>query len=261
MAYQRLQARQVLLREKPDPDQNSWLGQFDNASVPLHILADVQQLNTLTAAVTTMISVQDANEPLLSRRLDQAKNLMQEIHDLLASIESWSEAVTAEWRPNPLGPDSISDSSQGDKIPIPQFTCPRVLEYPNISLAYLWNFYTASQIVLRESLVSLINYTRALGAQGFGLKDVERIQAERSAIIMLSCTVIRSFPQLLGYMHRATRGPYFPPQGRMIGRYFALFSMQIVKTAQLASSEHQQTATEVIRWINFNHGLCLNDRD
>jgi hypothetical protein len=122
----------------------------------------------------------------------------------------------------------------------------------------MWNFHHASSIVLRESLVDVINYSTALQAQEEpDAEDILVIQNQRAWVDTLSTSIIQGFPMLLGFTHRHERSgrPRFPQQGKMAGRFFSLFSLWVVQRAQFTSDQHKKTASEVIAWINSRHGL------
>lgn len=122
--------------------------------------------------------------------------------------------------------------------------------------AYIWNFYAASQIVLRESLIDVLEYIVLLqdrdeadeGTQGI-------IQKQREWIDVLSAVVLESFPQLLGFVRTQKQLGRGARQGKMAGRLFALFSMWVIQQARFTSVQHKQTAAEVVTWINSRHGL------
>jgi hypothetical protein len=124
--------------------------------------------------------------------------------------------------------------------------------------AFIWNFYAASQIVLRESLISVIEYRATLQTRNEAdSNNAEIIQKQQDWIDSLSTAIIGSFPQLLGFTYE--REPVghqqIPRQGKMAGRLFALFSMWVVQRAQFTSMQHKQTASDVVAWINSRHGL------
>ncbi len=119
--------------------------------------------------------------------------------------------------------------------------------------AYIWNFYAASQIVLRESLVDMIEYAAVLQERSeLGEQGMQIIQKQREWVDVLSGVIIASVPQLLGFTYQDDQGrrPQQAQQGRMAGRLFALFSMWVVQRAKFTSPQHKQTAAEVVSWIN-----------
>jgi hypothetical protein len=106
--------------------------------------------------------------------------------------------------------------------------------------------------------MDLINYSTTIKDQDEPGEDDEAvIQKQLDSIHMLSTAIIQSFPMLLGFTHKHEHAgvPRFPQQGKMVGRLFALFSMWVVQRAKFTSTEHKQTASEVIAWINSRHGL------
>jgi transposase len=124
--------------------------------------------------------------------------------------------------------------------------------------AYIWNFYAASQIVLRESLVDVIEYIATIRSEGDPDDDgATIIRKQREWVDVLSAAILKSFPQLLGFAYRHERPgrPRLAQQGRMAGRLFALFSMWVVQRAKYTSAQHKQIASEVISWINSRHEL------
>ena len=258
VAHQRLQARQILLREEPYPEQNAWLGKLDISFTPLHISADVQQMNALAAAAKKLTHDSELTNVSLVEKIERAKHLVRAMQDLITSIMSWTAAMTKAWSPEVIDPNNVLPPWEMDvssMFPIPSFTCPQVLSYHDVWLSYMWNFHAASQIVLRESFVDVINFIAAMQARQPNEEEVDLIQHEQDAVNGLSATIIRSFPQLLGFIHKDTRAPNSLPQGTMAGRFFSLFSMNVVQRSRFAPPEHKKTAAEVMAWINSTHGL------
>ncbi|KAF2102463.1 hypothetical protein NA57DRAFT_63397 [Rhizodiscina lignyota] len=261
LAHHRLLSRQVLLREQPDPEQIAWVSKLNVDRPDLHICADVLHMNILSAAAKKLTQTIDDTEPIRGGKLEQAKQMTQEMLNLIETIESWTLEMTGVWKPKIEDTQSIAkpqDVGESPNFPIPHFPCPRFLRYQDIWLAYMWNFYAASQIVLRESLTDVVTYAATLLNQEEPDENgMSVIQKQRGRVDMLSAAIIRSFPMLLGFTHRHERpgGPRVLQQGKMAGRLFSLFSMWVVQKAQFTSSQHKQTASEVISWINFRHGL------
>ncbi|KAL9106006.1 MAG: hypothetical protein Q9227_008914 [Pyrenula ochraceoflavens] len=258
IAHHRLQSRQILLREEPDPEQIAWMSKLNIDRPDIHISADVLHMNILSAAARKLTqSSGDDGAPALEK-LEQARTLLNTMQELITAIDSWTSLTSGAWQPKNTDPQDIAqppDVSSLTTSPIPRFPCPNVLSYHELWLAYMWNFHAASQIVFRESLIDVINYGATMQGQALDVEDMERIQGERDAIDTLAATIIRSFPPLLGFTHRDSREPNSLPQGRMAGRFFSLFSMWVVQRAQFTSAQHKQTASEVTQWINDSYGL------
>jgi hypothetical protein len=258
LAHKRLQARQILLREEPDAEQIMWVSKLNVDRPDIHISADVLHMNILSAAVKKLTQSSEDIGSTSEEKVEQSRQLVRSIQDLIASIESWTSAMTGVWKPEVTDPRHIAQPREMDEpfdLPIPHFPCPRMLSYHNVWLAYLWNFHAASQIVLRESLVDVINYSATIQGREPDQENMERIHSEQEAVHRLSFAIIQSFPPLLGFTHRHDPEPSSPPHGKMAGRFFSLCSMWVVQKAQFTSLEHKQTASEVIKWINDRHGL------
>jgi len=259
LAHKRLQARQILLREEPEPEQIVWVSKLNVDRPDNHISADVLHMNILSAAVQKLARSSADIGSTSGEKVEQSRQLVRSIQDLIASMESWTLAMTGVWKPEVMEPRHITQPREMDEpfdLPIPQFPCPRMLSYHNLWLAYLWNFHAASQIVLRESLVEVINYSAMIhGDQGPDPERLERIHREQEAVHRLSSVIIQSLPPLLGFTHRHDLEPRSPPHGKMAGRSFSVCSMWVIQKARFTSPEHKHTASEVIKWINDRHGL------
>ena len=259
MAHHRLQARQILLREDPDENQMGWLSKLNVNRPDGHISIDIMRMVVLCAAARTLTQSGGNSPGTIAGKIEQARELAQKIQEFITSIESWTSEVSAIWKPQTVNPSQIVGSDDRDgasSLPTPYFTCPHMLNYHNVWMAYMWNFHAASQIILRESLVELINYAaRIRGQQESNAEDAERIQGEREVVDKLATIIIESFPPLLGIMYDPSKETLPLRQGRMAGRFFALFSMWVVQRAAFTIPKHKQTASEVTAWINSSHGL------
>jgi len=258
VAHTRVLARQLMLREKPDDHQIAWVSQL-NINIPeLHISADILRMNILSAAAKKLIESRENSSATSPEQIQQARELASAMQDLIASIDSWTPAISLIWKPKIAEPRDIAQPQEENDPPefmIPTFPCPHMLSYHDIWFAYTWNFYAASQIVLRESLIEVIRYRSVtLQMQTPHIEDTQKIHNEQLVVDRLSATIIRSIPWLLGFTRQAHE-PYTLPQGKMVGRLFSLFSLWVVKTAQFTPIQHKQTASDVIQWINRRHGL------
>ena len=164
--------------------------------------------------------------------------------------------MSGVWRPNTVNSrHSTHETNYPSNIAIPHFRCSRVLGYQDIWLIFKLNCHCASQIVLRESLVDVVKYRAKLENQGLDLENMERIRIEGDAIDRLSAAIMESYPSLLGFTYEDSEEPLSPLQGRMAGRLFSIFPMWVIQRAQFTSDLHKRTASEIIEWINFRHGL------
>src|ERR1700761_8111157 len=121
----------------------------------LHISADVLHITRLCAAAKSLL----ANNADEAGQMDQAEELLQNIQELLATIDSWTSAMTGIWKPTSYDAStfvgSMDQTDYPPDHPFRHFQCPRVLRYIDISLACIWNFYCACQIVLREAYIQV----------------------------------------------------------------------------------------------------------
>lgn len=261
VAHHRLQARQLLLREEPDIEQVIWLNKLNTQIIPLHISVDVQQMNMLAARAKKITVGNQVSLTRLAVKIAQARSLIRSMLDLLQSIQAWTTAVNDIWKPRTIDPRNIAPAGQEvvTDLPLPPFHCPGVLDYHDIWLSYMWNFHSAAQMILRESLIEVQHYILALEGREPAADESQIIVEQEEKVHLLSSMIIRSFPQLLGFIHRETRGPNTLPNGMMVGRFFSLFSMAVIKQARLTSAEHKQTALEVMEWVTSSHGLNKTD--
>ena len=258
VAHQRLQSRQSLLREEPSPEQLSWVSKLNIDRPDLHISADIMHMNVLSAAAKILTQNIEDSGVESAEEIEKSRQLAHEGQDLVTSMEKWTSELSGVWKPKTINSRSIAQPNEmscSSSLSIPHFPCPRVLGYQDIWLAYKLNCHYASQIVFRESLVDIIKYRAKLQNLELDLENVERIGAERHAVDGLSAAIIQSYPSLLGFTHQQSGEPHSPLQGRMAGRLFSIFPMWVIQKAQFTSDQHKGTASEVIGWINFRHGL------
>ncbi|KAK9234223.1 hypothetical protein V1525DRAFT_73587 [Lipomyces kononenkoae] len=209
----------------------------------------------LSATAKKLTLGSELDRTISSKEVKRARQLVQAIQDLISSIEIWTSEIADEWRPKTLDSHYISEMYYSSKFSIPRLTCPRLLSYHDIWLASIWNFHVASQIVLRESLVDVINYVTARNMQEPGLTDMKRIQSEQNAVKKTVYHPHPVSPSALGLRTQRHSRAIFPAQGKMTGRFFALFPMRVMQRARFTQVELKQTASEVIEWINSSHGL------
>lgn len=251
-AHHRLLSRQILLSERPDPEQIAWLGKLNVNRPDIHINADVLRMNILISEAKELMQ-----RPL---KTDKATLLAQRMQTLVSQIESWllESSLMEVWKPKAIDPQQVvrpRDVSPFSEDPMSHFICPRILAYHDIWLAYMWNFHAASQIVLRETFVRVLKYIAAQQGQELSPGSINRIEDERKAVESLSRTIVRSIPPLLGFKYAPQREPYSIPHGKMAGRFFSLFSMWVLERSEFTLPEHKQIASSVTKWIHMHHGL------
>jgi hypothetical protein len=258
LAYHRLQTRQIMLHEQPDSAQIEWISKLNMDEPDLHMLSDILQMSIFSTEVERLQKISNDIGVELAETLDQARQLVLAIQDLITSIDQWTSEINKEWKPqahdNHLIPQAW-EIDEASETTLPRFPCPRFSSYCNIWMAYMRSFHYASQIILRESLIELINLNAILRGEGDPtVEEMQSIENQKHEVDVLSTSIIRSYPELLGIANRHGLRPL--PQGKMVGRFFSLFSMWVVQKARFTSHQHKQTASEVTSWISFRHGLC-----
>jgi len=177
-----------------------WVGKLNVDRPDNHISADVLHMNILSAAVKKLTQSSEDIGSTLEEKVEQSTQLVRSIQDH-DSIESWTSAMTGVWKPEVTDPRHIARPREMDEpfdLPIPHFPCPCVLSYHNLWLAYLWNFHAASQIVLRESLVDVINYSATIQGREPDQETTELIHSEQEAVDRLSFCHHTVIPSALG---------------------------------------------------------------
>ena len=249
----------MLLRESPEPEQTTWMDKLNINRPDIRVSADVLNMNSLSAEAKQLTQNSEDTNNTAAERAGKAGQLARSMQDLLPPIDDWVSATTGVWRPEVLDSTYTAPVLALDApldLPLPQLPCSYLLNYHNVWLAYVWNFHSASQIVLRESLIDVIRYGATLQGQDPDEEVAARIRDQVEAVDRLAASIIRSVPPLIGL----TQGPdpetgQSRQHGKMAGRLFLVCAMWTVKRAQYASAEHRQTATEVLAWITARHGL------
>jgi len=259
VAHHRLQARQILLREAPDPCQMTWMSLLNTCRPDIRISADVLQMCAHSATARILKEKSSYATTATLEEVEHVQLLVHKIQDFIISIDQWTSNTPKEWKPNLIDPgdtDQYEDMFGASYNSSLCISSPQTLDYHSIGLLYMWNLHSASQIILRESLIDIIIHKATLkGLEMPDMEDMDCIQGERRTIERLSATIIRSFPLLMGFTNELWHNSYIPRQGKMAGRFLYLFPMSVIKKAELTSPLHKLTASKVIDWINSSHGL------
>lgn len=189
--------------------------------------------------------------------VERAEELLRTMRDVVVSMETWAAQLAAQWRPRRDETPSTQEeeAARGRQSTItftPPFAHLPALHYSDPWLAYKWNFHAASQIVLRQSMVELMEHLSPSPRP-----DAERdVYAEekaglREATRKLAGSIIESCIPLLGF---SSQGAAYP-RGKMARRFFAICAMWVVQRAKLASEEQRRTAGDVLEWLDRAHRL------
>lgn len=249
-ANQRLLAHKLLLREEPDPIQIELSNMLDAGRPDIHVGADVLKITTLCAESKMLVQNRESSEDLAQ----QAEDLLGRMRGLFHDMDAWTHSLANLWTSTMIDAAPIARYRQTDH-PLASFTCPSLLNYSDNWIAYLWTFHTASQVVLRESVIELIDYRAQMRIRDVDASDKASIRQQEDEIEALAGSIIRSFPRLMGLTDDAGEVQAAQSQGIMAGRFLALFAMNIVREAAHASPEHKLTASNVIQWVSKRHTL------
>ena len=249
-AQQRLQAQRIAQRDGPDDEQLEWISKL-NVSLPdLHVCVDVEKMVVLCSAARKVVQDGGGKEIQSAEGAMRAKELLETMREIVASMDEWSRQVDAVWLPRrtDADPAMVRKSHQDTK---PSFRRSQTLEYSDPWLAYKWNFHNASQIVLRQSMVEVMEYLSNHRHGQAQAQYQEEIAASRTTAKSLANTIIESCIPLLGF----SKDSQAYPRGKMVRRFFALCAISVVQQARFASPEQKQTAKEVLDWIERSHRL------
>ena len=251
----RLQARQMLSSQEPEPVQEELIGQLD-ANVPdVRIAIDIMQMSRLCSEARSLLQSRSDSAAATLVVIMQIDSLLDRMDDLLAAVLGWTSGTNGIWKPKVVDAYSLETPefpSDTMDHPLRHYNCPRLLSYPDVWFAYIWNFHAASQILFRETRIKLTRYRASLEEENLIQNEME---LELIAVEKLTSTIISSLPPLLGFANQSGEPPASTPQGVMAGRFLALFALDVVRNASYACPEHKLVASEVVDWIKEHHSL------
>ena len=257
IANQRLLARKLILHEKPDPVQLE-LSDLLNTSRPnIHLVDDCLKMTSLCADSHNLVSGQGMAQlaETAVTLVERVENLLQRMRELLDEIGVWTSTVTEVWKPKTINAAPIlSFRGHPANHPLASFSCSDFLSYTDNYFAYIWNFHAACQIVLRESIIDLIEYRAAMQFEAVDESGQDAVRREQDTIEKLSSSIIRSFPPLMGFIDD-TDQQSAPSQGKMAGRFLALFALDVILRAKSTTLEHKHIALTVTQWVYASHAI------
>ena len=259
-AMYRLYARQLLLGEDSGMWQQTLLVSLNQERPELRVMHDVSQIIDLRTRADglTRHPPQNVGAQVI---MHQVSDLLQEGRSLISSIEEWTFTLDDRLKPKSIvsdrlilldqEPASIGQYAMG----IHGFPCPRMLRHHDVTLAFLWSFYAAAQIILRAHIVQLLQLAASL-SHNDAQQYIDRTQGERLAIDGLSASIIRSIPQLMGL--DVDPSPHIPPRAghlpaSSLGHFLGVFAMIVVKQTEGTSEIHKQSAESMLAWIHKHY--------
>ena len=256
VALHRLQIRQMLLREAPECHELKLLSKL-NADLPdVHISLDAQRVIDFSIAAREITESEGYTDTTHQEGFERAQQLLHGMTDLIKSMKKFAWDLTASWEQRPVRPAPNEDFQRVEdlsQLSNPDPTRPRDVEYHDTSLSVMLSFHAASQIILRECCIEMIHFCARF--QDPEMKDLERIQEERNALIQLSRAILRCYSILWDSRDEPQPKANILHSGTMIGRSYSLFTMSVIQKASFVSSECRSRASETIAMIHANHGL------
>lgn len=224
VANWQLQARQVLSGEEPTDLQKELVSKLNLNRPELHISADVLQISALCAASKQLFTdIVNSINPASVENIDRATYMLQSMTELFDGIDAWTSLARGPWRPVGLNTDQEIRSSEGSDLSSDlYYQCPLTFSYSDASMACIWNFHSACQIVLREWFIRLAPVSsRSTDRQGTSSGAIDDINHQKEAIERLSGSIIRSVPLLMGFAdiaYTSERSPAQSYEGTMVAR-------------------------------------------
>ncbi len=137
LTHYRLQFWQTLFREQPDAEQIEWIRRLNIDRPDLRICTHVLHMNVLSASARTLTEASEGDESLRLEKAAKARELAQEMQDLLVNVETWASEMTEVWKPKEDDPMNIvqaREAGESPTFPIPRFPYPRLLTYDDLWL-------------------------------------------------------------------------------------------------------------------------------
>lgn len=255
-AYYRLQSRQVLNREGPGNTQvPAWVNKLNMDKPNIRIFIDIMRTNIFCAAVKSLTQSIEGFDDTRLPKIIQARQLEEMIRQLVASIDNWAVSMRRTQEPTPKELDQLQTPAKSafpDSLPVPVFPPSNLFKNHNTWLACLWNFHSASQIVLRESLIEIIQFCAIMEDRQLDSEESDSVRVQQYTIEKLSIAIIESLPILLECSGEVLAGPI---PGKMSSKCSLIFTALVVLRAKHVSSEQKITAQMVIDWICGQHNL------
>lgn len=245
IAHHRLLARQIIQRRTPDPAQLRWMQLVEIDRPDLRLSADALEMSVLIGRATALLHAEPDLEP--EERLDAAKTLCGEMRELMDVMHMWLDSLPAGWKPRHL-------NGHMDGEPTAFYTSNKhgpmhqsLIIYHDIWLAYMLEFRDATEIVLRESLIELLQMVEAL-SDAPDLDNLQDcIQQEIDAIRRISNSIIEMIPKFK-HLALTTKGSLQRSFARpeLAGRFQSMFAMAVMEAADHVPLEDKAVAM----WIN-----------
>ncbi len=256
----RLQARQLQSGEPPDPGQVQMLSRLNTERPDIHVAADIMLITSLCAEARSLLSKCESMQLDGCQLGDALSQLLFRMRDAGNAASSWTSGVSALWRPTSVcSPTALQRNSilgNSPEHPVPMCDFFHLLTYSSSWYAYIWNFHAAAQIMLHEQIQQLqqLQATLFLCDSHGTVKDNKEREATTARQLALS--ILQSIPAVIGLTDAA--GTHVAPpagQGRVAGRFLALFAVNTVSKSSLVTAQQRLVARNIVAWIHATHAL------
>nr|POE77949.1 hypothetical protein CFP56_09590 [Quercus suber] len=249
----RLQARQLLLGEDCTEIQRMLINSLNLDVADLRMLDHISQITHLCAKLKHLES--GWFETSRGDVIENAARLLEDFDGLAVSIDEWTSAVDAELKPTILSSQVATwiqhVSTSNEENPMRAFQCPRMEWHRDTVVTFLWSFYAAAQLVLRDRVLRILNLTLQVSPTTTPLQQ-GRMEAETIKIDMLSASIIRLFPALMGFNSASSTGlspQRKPSQINSLGRFLGIFAMLVIKHVPTTPESHKLCVERVLKWM------------
>lgn len=226
IAHHRLQARQILLREMPHPEQEIWMNRLNDKQPDLHISTHVFHISRLCAEA----------QGILNNPSKPADPFLQEAFALIDECEEWVNQLPEHWKAKMI-------KHQID------FPLHEISLHHDIWLAYMLNFHNASRICMREALLDVVSRRR-------GLDSDHHVQEGTAVITDLTKSLLETMPQLLGLVdflgrpRQSERDLAGSKVGKGLGGFFAIYSLFTIRACKYTIPRYKKLADDLWEWIH-----------
>lgn len=248
----------MLRREEPDAVQIELLDHLDTGRPDIRICVDAMKMTALCAAADKLIK-RRGSPGSIAEMTETTDRLVDQMQDLLAETEQWTASMSQTWRPKLVDARMMTrrprEYQYSHDHPLAHLYCAKLIAYPDVWLAFIWGFHSACQIIVRETLIALLEFQMRLRGGEADLISADGIAREREAVEKLAASIIGAFPALMGFVDGAGEEDEVHPQGLMAGRCLALFALEVIHKAKYPRFEHKDSAAAVIHWMSASYVL------
>ena len=263
IALFRLQARQLLLGEDGGEDggalQQTLLDSLNQERPDLRVMYHVSQIIHLCTRSNHLLKT-SGQEPSATTVV-QTTSLLQESAEFVSSIETWTSTIDDSLKPITVMSDvtaRLCQLNMSNEDPMDTFECPHMLEHHDVTLAFLWSFYAAAQIILRDHVIQMLRLAASFSQEN-AQQYLDRTHGEELAIDGLSSSIVRTFPKFMGFDIPKSTGVYprmAPSQASSLGRFLGVFAMVVVRKTEKTSKQHKQIAEKVLAWMHTHYQIA-----